>query len=153
MKKATMVLIFNRDKSRVLLGYKKLGEIGQHTLNGPGGKNEPGESSEDCIIRETFEEVGIVLNKESLIPVALVTSYVAGVPDFEVTIFHSYEYAGHPIETAEMIPEWCHVSDLPFAQMLEGDRDWLPRAIRGESFHAHVYYKERVRYYERTEFV
>lgn len=150
MKIATLALILQGDT--VLLGYKKKGEIGAHTLNGPGGKCEEGETPVECVIRETVEEVGIKLFPEHLEETALITFYAAGVPDFKVHIFRTSMFSGIPAETADMVPGWYDIHNLPLDQMLESDREWILRAIRGSRFEANVYYKKRAAEFDRVEF-
>ena len=147
MKTATLAIIVREGK--VLLGYKKKGEIGTGTLNGPGGKTEEGESLVDCVVRETQEELAITLFPEHLKKIAHILFFANGTPDFEVTIFYTSVFSGEPRETADMIPSWHSVEDLPIGQMLESDRMWFPKAVRGEMFSAHVYYKERARSFDR----
>lgn len=151
MKEATLAII--RKDGNVLLGFKKKGEIGAETLNGPGGKVEAGETALACVIRETMEEVGMTLLPERLTETALITFHHAGVPDFRVHVFYTDAYAGEPVETADMIPDWYDVTALPFDRMLESDRAWFEKAALGEHFSANVYYTERAKGFERIEFL
>ena len=52
----TLVLIFKDNK--VLLGEKKRG-FAKGTLNGIGGKQDPGESIDQAMVRECQEEIGV----------------------------------------------------------------------------------------------
>ena len=52
----TLLLIFKDNK--VLLGEKKRG-FAKGTLNGIGGKQDPGETNEQAMVRETQEEIGV----------------------------------------------------------------------------------------------
>ncbi|MEK7068399.1 MAG: NUDIX domain-containing protein [Patescibacteria group bacterium] len=151
MRLATLAVIVKN--GRVLLGYKKKGvEEISDILNGPGGKVEPEESLEECVVRETAEELGVYLNPYTLDEVAVIIFYAAGVPDFEVHVFRSSDYNGTPRETEKMIPECNDVGRLPIERMLEGDRAWFEKAVRGERFNADVYYREKAKGFERIEY-
>ncbi|KND51021.1 MAG: pyrophosphohydrolase [Parcubacteria bacterium C7867-007] len=136
-----------------LLAEKKKGEIGIGTLNGSGGKLEPGETLVECAIRETDEELGLKLSPETLTKVAIVTAHVAGIPDFRVHVFRTEHFEGVVRETPEMIPSWHETDDLPYWRMLESDIEWFRKAATGEKFCANVYYRERARGFERIEFL
>ena len=151
MKIATVAIIVKDGK--VLLGYKKKGEIGTDTLNGPGGKCEPGETPAECVIRETEEELGIQLAPELLSKVAEITFYANGTPDFAVHFFRTGFFRGEPRETADMVPEWHDANNLPFGRMLESDRAWFGKVVSGEPFSANVFYKNRASGFERIEFL
>lgn len=151
MKIATLGIITRGNK--VLLGLKQgSSEIGGGTLNGPGGKLEKGETLVECIIRETEEEVGIMLDPAKLEKTAIITFYVGGIPDFKVHIFRTSNFTGLPRETKNMIPAWYTIDELPVDRMLESDRAWFPRAIRGEKFRADVYYRERAKGFIKIAF-
>ena len=53
--RTTLTLFINDDK--ILLGEKKRG-FAKGTLNGIGGKQDPGETIEQAMIRECQEEIG-----------------------------------------------------------------------------------------------
>lgn len=150
MQIATLAIIVRGDK--VLLGLKKTGRIGAQTLNGPGGHCEDGESLIDCVLRETKEEVDIDLDPNHLEKVSVITFYAGGAPDFEVHIFRTETFYGEPKETEDMIPDWYDINRLPLERMLESDREWFSKVIRGEKFRANVYYKKRAADFERIEF-
>ena len=151
MRQATLGIITRSGK--VLLGNKKKGEIGTGTYNGPGGKVEPGESILDCLVRETKEELNITIDRASLWKAAVLTFYVGGVPDFRVHTYRVFGFSGTPIETADMIPEWFWPAELPFDRMLEADRSFFPLLLEGESFNAHVYYREKAKGFEHIDFL
>lgn len=151
MKKATLVLICS--SLHVLLGEKKTGEIGQGTLNGPGGKLEPGETLEECAVREVHEELGMTIFPEHLHKVAVITFYAAGIPDFEVHVYRTWKFRGPMRETDDMIPGWYPFWWLPYKRMLGSDRKWFLRALIGKPFCANVRYRERTKGFESIEYL
>lgn len=158
MKIATLAIITREKngKEQVLLGRKQGGpEIGEGTLNGPGGKMEHTDKTLlDCVKRESLEEFGIILDPAKTEKVAVITFHAGGVPDFEVHIYRTSTFSGEPHETESMVlPEWHDTDKIPFERMLESDHLWFPRAIRGKKFHADVYYRERAKGFENIEFL
>lgn len=152
MKIASLAII-TRDR-KVLLGLKRGGsEIGDGTLNGPGGKQDPGETILGCLVRETNEEVGILLDPAKAEKTAIITFHAGGIPRFEVHIYRADTFTGEPKETPSMIPDWYDIEDLPLDRMLESDRAWFPQVIRGEKFRANVYYADGTKDFKRIEFL
>ena len=152
MKIATLGIVFNSTSTHILLGERKKGEIGVGKLSGPGGKLEPDEALETCLIRETREELEIELDPTSLDLAARIDFYAAGEIDFRVYVYRARILSGELHETADMIPGWYLLDDTTFDQTYESDRYWLPQVARGEKFCAHVYYRDRARDFDRIEF-
>lgn len=150
MKIATLGIIVQNGK--LLLGEKKKGEIGIGKLCGPGGKVEGNETHEECLIRETREELEIELDPTSLRLVVVINFFAAGVLDYCVYVYHAKILSGEIHETADMIPAWYPLDDLPLDHMYESDRHWLPRAIRGDKFRANVLYKDRAEKFVDIQF-
>ncbi len=159
MKQATLVQIVRGygAKEEVLLSKKKKAEIGTDTVNGPGGKVEPGETPLQCAARETEEEMGIRLLLKNLRLRALINFYAAGVLDFQVFTYRARKFSGTPRETESMfMPQWYKVNNLPLDKMLESDRMWFERVIKappGPVMEINVYYKQRAKDFERIEFL
>lgn len=151
MKIATLGIILQDDK--ILLGEKKKGEIGTGVLSGPGGKLDPGETLEECLIRETREELEIELDPASLMLVAVIDFYAAGELDFRVHTYQAKILSGEIHETADMIPGWYPLDDATFERTYESDRHWLPKAARGEKFRANVLYRDRAKNFDRIQFI
>ncbi len=151
MRKATLGIVIK--DGQVLLGRKQgRPEIGEGTLNGPGGKMEPPDVTlEDCLDRELGEEVGI--HPTCFEKVAIITFFWGGEAGFEVHIYVVTDFEGEPRETESMIPYWFSLSEgLPLGRMHESDRDWFPRLVAGERFNADVYYREKARGYVGIKF-
>jgi 8-oxo-dGTP diphosphatase len=66
---------------RVLIAQRPLGKSMAGLWEFPGGKVEPGERPEQCLIRELKEELGIIVREECLAPLTFAShSY----PDFHL---------------------------------------------------------------------
>ncbi|RMF00282.1 MAG: 8-oxo-dGTP diphosphatase [Alphaproteobacteria bacterium] len=122
-------LLFLRRDDEVLLIRKKRGH-GAGKINAPGGKIDPGESPLQAAVRETVEETGVVVT-EAMLAGRFRFVELNG-PQWLGFVFLASLYEGEPRETEEADPFWCPVTALPFDQMWEDDRHWLPRLLEGE---------------------
>lgn len=119
---ATLMFIIDETRGRVLLIRKKRG-LGAGKINGPGGKIDPGETSVQCAIRETQEELGVT----AIDPVKhgeLWFQFVDGL-GLHVDVFVATKHEGEPVETDEAIPLWTSLEKLPLEEMWADDRFWL----------------------------
>ena len=115
----------------ILLIRKKRG-LGAGKINGPGGKIEPGETALSAAIRETREEIGVTpldLEEGGVLRFQFLDGY-----SLICTVFVARDYEGTPRETLEATPMWVPVGGIPFEEMWEDDRYWMPHLIAGESF-------------------
>jgi 8-oxo-dGTP diphosphatase len=55
-------------------------------------------------------------------------------PRMFVHVFCTEEFAGEPRETAEADPRWFDFEDVPYDEMWEDDRLWMPHLFSGETF-------------------
>lgn len=122
------VIVFVRQKGRILLIRKKRG-LGSGKINGPGGRLEDGESYGEAAVRETEEEVGIT--PHHLVRVADLSFVFTDGYSLYVEVFLGEDFTGTLIETEEAAPFWCPVDRIPYAEMWEDDRLWLPRVLGG----------------------
>ena len=85
--------------------------------------------------RELEEESGLKVDVENLLKVGYFeyefTDSSISPRIMAVTIFRALDWAGDARESSEMIPEWCHVSRLPYTRMWPDNRYWLVMVIRG----------------------
>jgi 8-oxo-dGTP diphosphatase len=125
-------ILFVRDTGRILLIHKKRG-LGAGKINGPGGRIEAGETPLQAAIRETQEELCITPHAPRLRG-ELCFQFVDGL-SLHVHVFMATGWTGTPTETDEAIPLWVDEADIPYDRMWADDRHWLPRMLRGETFH------------------
>jgi 8-oxo-dGTP diphosphatase len=126
---ATLVFVV-KDFS-ILLIHKKRG-LGAGKINAPGGRLEPGETPLEAAIRETREEVCVTPRELSH----------AGVNRFQfldgysihVDVFKALDFEGEPRETGEATPLWTPVDRIPYEEMWEDDRLWVPMVLEGVRF-------------------
>lgn len=127
----TANLCFIVKDGRVLLIHKKRG-LGAGKVNGPGGKLEPGETAYDAAVREVREEIGVTplqLENRGVLRFQFTDGYA-----LHCTVFIARDHEGEPVETDEATPFWCDVNEVPYDDMWEDDRHWLPQALAGHSF-------------------
>jgi 8-oxo-dGTP diphosphatase len=126
-------LLFVLRDGEVLLIRKKRG-LGAGKINGPGGRIEDGESAVECAVREVREELGITAQNPELRG-ELHFEFVDGLR-LHCLVFIASQFDGEPVETEEAVPLWTRFDDLPFEQMWEDDRHWLPYMLAGKCFRA-----------------
>jgi 8-oxo-dGTP diphosphatase len=126
---ATLVFVY-RDE-RLLLIHKKRG-LGAGKINGPGGRLEPGETLEACAVREVQEELRITpknLERAGELRFQFIDGY-----SIHVHVYRATDFEGTPSETPEAIPIWVDEDRVPYEEMWEDDRIWLPLLIAGTPF-------------------
>lgn len=138
MKEATVCIVRRGDPvQEVLLGRKQYG-FGNGKYGGFGGKIEPGETAAAAAVRELAEEAGLTAAVEDLELVARLTFLFPARPawDHLVHAFLVHRWQGVPRPSAEMVPRWFTIADLPYAAMWDDTRFWLPLVLAGKRFDA-----------------
>jgi 8-oxo-dGTP diphosphatase len=116
----------------VLLGRKRTG-LGTGRIVGPGGKLEAGESAEAAIIREIAEEVGLDVDPAVLQHRGDIRYHFPHRPAWSQrsTVFVVESFAGVVRASDELDPAWFAVDAVPYAQMWDDARRWLPGVLSG----------------------
>ena len=92
--------------------------------NGLGGKFEPGEAPEDCVVREVREESGLEIAKPQLRGI-LTFPYFKSEQDWVVFVFTADMFSGELIQSAEGQLEWVDTARIQELNLWEGDRVFL----------------------------
>ena len=142
-----------RGDGAILLGRKRRG-MGVGKWNGVGGKIEDGETMAECAVRELFEECGLVALPSALEFVADIYFDLPSDPVWSHggAVYFVRAWTGEPRASDEMEPRWFLPKDLPFDEMWEADRIWLPRLLSGERLRGTVRFAEGGEHVTETEF-
>jgi 8-oxo-dGTP diphosphatase len=96
---------------RVLIAQRPAGKSMAGLWEFPGGKAEPGERLEQCLIRELQEELGIVVQEECLAPLTFAShSY----PDFYLLmpLYVCRRWQGFVEAREQQVLKWVRPHDL-----------------------------------------
>ena len=124
-------LLFVVAGGHVLLIHKKRGH-GAGLVNGPGGKLEAGETPIQCAVREVEEETGIHPIGARLVG-ELHFQYASGDSVYGYA-FRAGAYSGALVETDEATPFWVPLAEIPYDEMWDDDRVWLPLLLESRPF-------------------
>lgn len=124
-------LLFVVRGGEVLLIRKKRG-LGAGKINGPGGKLDPGETPEECAVRETQEELHVTATGLSEAG-RLSFQFVDGMKLF-CHVYRADDCSGIPEETDEAIPRWTALSEIPYPEMWADDREWFHLLLSRQKF-------------------
>ncbi len=115
----------------ILLIRKKRG-LGAGKISGPGGRIQPGESAPACALREVEEELRVTptgLRRRGELSFQFLDGYT-----IHVTVFSADDCRQEACETEEAAPLWTALNRIPYDEMWEDDRIWLPLLLAGDSF-------------------
>ncbi len=136
-KEATLSIVEDVANHRFLMIRHQRG-INQGCVNFPGGKRENGETMEECVVRETFEETGLKIEN----PVQV--GYIEfPTKDFYVHVFKSNKFSGNiTAKEDEVNVFWVDAEKIPYDAMREADRNFLPEIIAGNYVKCRFIYDE-----------
>ncbi len=104
---------------------KKVNDMHQGKWNGLGGKLEPGETPEECAVREIYEESG--LRVQNPVWKGLLTfPGFANDEDWYAFVFVASEFEGELIDSPEGVLGWIENDRLAELELWDGDRIFLP---------------------------
>ena len=127
----------------MLLLLKNQGRFGEGKWNGSGGKLLRGESPEEGIIREVFEETGLTLRSVTLHGVLEFYFSEKEQPDWVVHVFSSSDFGGEPLDSSEEgVLRWFRFDEVPYDRMWQDDEHWLPLVLNGKRFRGWFLFSE-----------
>ena len=129
----TLCYIEKDDKYLMLHRVKKEKDCNKDKWIGVGGKFEPGESPEDCLLREVREETGLQLTKYRYRGIITFVSDEWGTEYMH--LFTASEYIGELPQTCdegELV--WIPKNEIVNLQIWEGDKIFLKLLQERETF-------------------
>lgn len=131
--KNTSLCYIEKDGSYLMLHrVKKQNDENRDKWIGVGGKFEPGESPEECMLREVQEETGLKLNSWRF---RGIVSFVSDEWGSEyMHLFTADDFSGSLKDCDEGELEWVEKSRLPELPLWQGDRIFLELLDREEPF-------------------
>ncbi len=131
--RATLLFVVRDD--RILLIHKKRG-LGAGKVNGPGGRLSPGEEPVEGALREVQEEVGVTV--EDVEQMGELSFQFTDGHSIHCYVFRAGGLTGCPQATDEATPFWVPVDGIPYQEMWDDDRLWLPLMLQGRRFQGRV---------------
>ena len=121
---ATLCYIKQDDHTLMVYRNKKPNDMHAGKWNGLGGKFEPGESPEECIIREVREEAGLQIREPKLHGLLMFPDFKGD--DWYVFVFTANEFNGELIDSPEGKLEWIPDEKLTSLNLWESDQIFFP---------------------------
>ena len=132
MKLTTLCYIEKDDKYLMLHRVKKENDLNHDKWVGVGGKFEPDETPEECMLREVREETGLTLTKYQFRAILTFLS-----DEWETEYIHLYtasEFTGTRLECDEGNLEWIPKSEIDKLKLWEGDKIFFKLLRETEDF-------------------
>ena len=125
MKLATLCYVKSGGKTLMIHRIKKENDMHEGKWNGLGGKLDPGETPEECVIREVWEESGLRI-ADPLLKGFLTFPGFANDEDWYAFIYLARKFTGQLIDSEEGDLRWIDNEELFNLDLWEGDRIFLP---------------------------
>jgi 8-oxo-dGTP diphosphatase len=141
MKIATLCYLRRDGQTLMVHRVKKANDIHQGKWNGLGGKLDPGETPEECAIREIFEESGLKVRNPQL-KGFLTFPHFANDEDWYAFVFVAEDFEGELIDSPEGVLRWIDNAELLELNLWDGDRVFLPWLDRRGFFSGKFVYQD-----------
>ena len=142
MKVSTLCYIKQNNQTLMLHRIKKENDIHKNKWNGLGGKLEPGESPEECVKREVFEESGLIIESPNLHGVITFPKF-DGIDDWIVFVYTANNFEGNLIDCDEGKLDWVSDDQLLNLNLWEGDKIFIPWLTQDKFFSAKFIYEKK----------
>ena len=134
------VITYTEKDGKLLFIEKKKG-MGAGYFNAPGGHIEEAETSSEAAIRETKEETGLDI-KDPEFRGTLYFQFRGGIREIGY-VFFAYGAEGTLKESDETRPFWVDKNAIPYENMWEDDKLWLPGALEGKKFNGYFIFDDK----------
>jgi 8-oxo-dGTP diphosphatase len=143
---ATLCYLKRDGQTLMVHRNKKPGDIHAGKWNGLGGKFVPGETPEECVIREVREESGLEIVDPRLHGLVMFPGFKGN--DWYVFVFTATEFTGGLIDSPEGELRWVPDGELEALSLWPSDKIFFGWMREGKFFSAKfVYEGEEMRSY------
>ena len=140
MQLATLCYVKRDDQTLMIHRVKKQNDIHEGKWNGLGGKVNPGETPEECVIREVEEESGLKIINPILKGFLTFPKFNKNV-DWYVFVYETYDFDGELIDSIEGNLKWIDNSELTGLNLWEGDKYFFKWMLENKLFSAKFLYE------------
>lgn len=137
----TVIYIKDKNTNKFLFLYrnKKKNDINHGKYIGVGGKIEPGESKDECIVREVYEETNLKL--KSFYYMGEVRYIDLDADAYEkMYVYYSDDYTGNIKGCSEGSLKFMSEDEFYRSPHWEGDKIFLDYALKNKAFKSVDYY-------------
>lgn len=138
---ATLCYIRHQGRTLMMHRVKRPDDMHYGKWNGLGGKLKPGETPEECVIREVAEESGLAIESPRLRGFITFPAFDQW-DDWYVFVFTADRFQGQLAEPDEGYLEWVEDGKLASLDLWEGDHVFMPWLEGGKLFSAKISYDQ-----------
>jgi 8-oxo-dGTP diphosphatase len=141
MKLATLCYVRHEGNTLMIHRNKRIDDMHLGKWNGLGGKFTPGETPEECVIREVEEESGLKIKNPQLHGFLTFPKFSAG-EDWYVFVFTAQEFEGKLSQSEEGELRWIPDKKLFDLNLWDGDKYFLPLLNTNKHFSGKFIYRK-----------
>lgn len=139
---ATLCYLKQNGQTLFLYRNKRKSDFHYGKYNGLGGKLKQGESPEDCVIREVFEESGFII-RDPILKGVITFPLFDTKNDWLVFIYTTDKFEGVKLESEEGELLWIADEQILELNLWQGDRVFLPWLKDSRFFTAKFIYENK----------
>lgn len=142
VKETTLCLIVKNNQVLMMLRNKKNDDVHLNKYNGLGGKVELGESKEKCVLREVYEEAGIILTDYHYVGKVIFKNFGYKIGKEVMYCFIAYDFQNEIGKCDEGELEWIAKDKILSLPLWEGDKYFIMNIINNKKFIGFLHYDQ-----------